>query len=273
MQTIERHGRIFHYMTSDEIEYIPKSSKTRSPQSYIEQIEEKHKNIKILGYRITDSSEFHGNSTEILYEYKGILLSCETNHLLKATKIGGVSYRKWGFEYVIKCVLDYYNPKIKLLSYKISDDAYRYSSIYVKCDDCNRAWTISQTSPLIHNGIKCKCEWKERSTRVNFDGTNSAYFYVHKFQYGTETVYKYGITHDPEKRFYMFGINNDIHFENIICVKFENELLAVELETTLKGINCINHMKHIDIKDGKQELTDEDGLKFIIEELTYMEKI
>lgn len=271
MHVLERHGKTFTYMTTDEIEYIPKTSRCKSPQYYIDYISNKHTNIKVLGFHIKDSSEYHGNYTDILYEYKGILMVCPTKQLYKANKVGGVSYRKIGFEYAIKCILDYYNPKIKLVGYNISDQAFRFSSIDVKCSDCGRKWNVSQTTTLVYNGIQCKCE---RPNTIKFDGTHNAYFYIHKFMYDGEVIYKYGVTHNPDFRFYLFKKNNkNIDFETIMCLEFDNSLMAADLEHMLKYTNLINHMTHVKIKDGHTELTDEAGLKFIIEELTYMGKL
>ncbi|USL83392.1 hypothetical protein A4_316 [Escherichia phage A4] len=270
---ITRCGRTFHYMEPKDVQMIYTVHNKKTPNFYINEIKNKHKDLKIYGYNITSSNEFNGNKTLVLYELKGVLLTASANQLMKSKDISRIRYRDDDIVYVTNCILLNEGKNIRCTGFtpgkQTKNTTYGNHECHLVCDDCNREW-----SKLITNIVSddretfCYC-----AQRISFKGKCAAYFYVNKFTYNGETVYKYGIAHNTIKRRTLFKNNNGLDSEEIIAVLFENSLEAADLEDMLKYTNLINHMRHVKIKDGCTELTDEAGLKFIMEELTYMGKL
>lgn len=266
---ITRCGRTFEYMEAQDIHVVYTTHNKNVPSFYINEIKQKHEHVKIHGYHINNSLEYIGNKTEILYEIKGVLLISTANTLMRSNNISMIRYNENDVVYVSNCILLNENNNIICTGYTTNPKGVSLYACHLKCLNCNREWH-KQMKKIVSsdNTTHCLC-----NGRTKFNGSSSVYFYVNRFIYNGETVYKYGIAHDLSNRRQLFKSNNGIDSEQIIAVLFDNSLQAADLEDTLKYTNLINHMPHVKIKDGWTELTDEAGLQFIIEELTYMDML
>ncbi|HCQ0858674.1 TPA: hypothetical protein OGU99_000600 [Escherichia coli] len=273
MQII-RGGRTFNYMLAENINVIYNTHNIKTPKFYTNEISNKHTSIKILGYAIKKSSEYIGNKTPILYEYNGVLLTRSANYLMKANNISRIRYTDKDIVYVANCILEFQGNDIRCNGYIPSGKSNRHG-VYgnYTCNlECKCGCIFERKMcHIVENGNITNCP--DCYKRKTFNGSHEAYFYVNKFIHNSEVVYKYGVTHNLTNRRELFKYNNRFDSEEIIAVLFENSVEAADLEDMLKYTNLINHMQHVKIKDGCTELTDEAGLKFIMEELTYMGKL
>ena len=266
---ISRCGRTFDYMLPQDIHVIFTAYNKKTPRFYIDAIKARHQNINVIGYNIKESSQFIGNKTIVLFEFKGILHTSTANQLLKTNRINHIYYKEEDILYVANCVLEYEGNNICCTDFHQGRDSALSNTLCVlSCNSCGRTWEKILTNVIGESITYCQCQ-----RRNTFDGSFGAYFYVNCFIHNGEYVYKYGITHDLVSRNKAFEITNGFEVENIIAVLFESSLTANDLEDTLKYTNLINHMPHVKIKEGWTELTDAAGLEFIKDELRYMGKI
>lgn len=275
---IRRCNRSFEYMLDKDIHVIYKTHNINTPSFYIEEIKFRHPELVVYGFNISDSTQYIGNKTLVLYELKGVLLTATVNQLMKSKNVSKIRYTDDDIVYVANCILLKEGLNVRCTGYtpspiKNKHSVYGNYECNLICDICshefNRKMKHIAGNRNASNCINCKSN-KDVKT---FNGDFSAYFYVNKFIYADEIVYKYGVSHNITNRMHQFKCNNGIESENIIAVLFESSLDAADLEGILKTTNLINHMTHVKIKDGCTELTDEKGLEFIKEELKYMNKI